>query len=104
MADKPTPTIPAIEFALATDRDDKGQTENYRVYAGGGQVQMKNKRGENVIKNAILGGNGTLYIANTLAGSHDAWVLIPRSVYQKLTGANASTAPAWANKKGGAKK
>ena len=74
-----------ITFRPATDRDDKGQTENYRVYAGGGQVQVKNKRGENVIKNVILGGNGTIYVANEVAKGIDEWVLMPKSLYQKLT-------------------
>lgn len=93
--------IPVINFTLATDRDDKGQTENYRVYAGGGQTQVKNKRGENVIKNVILGGNGTVYIANEVANGHDAWTLIPRALYERLTRtapANASAAVASAKK------
>lgn len=75
-----------IQMTLATNRDDGGKTENYHIYAGGGQVQVKNKRGETIIKNAVLGGNGTIYIANELAGSHTAWVLLPRSDYDKLVG------------------
>lgn len=77
---------PAMLLTLATDRDDKGQTENYRVYAGGGQVQVKNKRGEVVQKAGLLGGNGTVYIANELAGDHTEWVLIPKPAFDALTG------------------
>lgn len=82
---QPTPTkYPVIPLRLATSRDDGGKTENYRVYEGGGQVSVTNKRGETVQKNAILGGNGTVYIANEHAQAFDAWVLIPRPVYDRL--------------------
>lgn len=74
-----------IILKLATGRDDKGQTENYRVYEGGGVVTIKNKRGENVNKNAILGGNGTIYVANDLAESHTEMVLLPRVEFDRLT-------------------
>lgn len=90
----PTPSNPLIEFTLATDREDRGQTANYRVYAGGGQMQVKNERGETIIKNVILGGNGTIYIGNEVAGKHDAWVLIPKARYQQLTTTTTTTAPA----------
>lgn len=79
-----------IVLALAKDREDGGKTENYRVYAGGGTVQMKNRRGEVVSKNAILGGNGTIYIANELAGEAKEFVLLPKAMYDKLAGAQAS--------------
>ena len=82
MADK----SPVILFTIATDRDDKGKTKNYTVYAGGGQVTVTNERSETVIKNAILGGNGTIYIANELANGHNEWALIPRSLYNRLAG------------------
>lgn len=72
-----------ILMKLATDRTDKGETAAYRVYSGGGQVQLKNPRGENVIKNAILGGNGIIYVAKELAGTHDEFVLMPRVVYEQ---------------------
>ncbi len=80
-----------IVMKLVTDREDGGKTENYRVYGGGGVVPMKNRKGENVTKNAILGGNGTIYVANELAGDADAFVLVPKAEYDRLTGAPAKT-------------
>lgn len=79
-----THTLPIV-LKLATDRDDKGETDNYRVYAGGGTVTVKNKKGETVQKNTILGGNGTIYIANELAKPHTEWVLMPKAQYDTLT-------------------
>ena len=73
-----------IILKLATGRDDRGQTENYRVYEGGGIVGIKNKRGETVNKNVILGGNGTIYVANELAGQHEEFVLMPRVAFEQL--------------------
>jgi len=87
------PTFPLI-MKMATDRTDKGQTENYRVYEGGGVVSVKNKRGELVNKNAILGGNGTIYVANELAGQHTEFVLLPRAAFEAMVrplGAPAAT-------------
>jgi hypothetical protein len=73
-----------IVLSMAADRDDKGQTENYRVYSGGGLVQLKNKRGETIQKNALLGGNGTLYLANEISATHDQFVLLPMALYKEL--------------------
>jgi hypothetical protein len=77
---------PVINLTLATMRDDGGETDNYRVFEGGGQVQVKSKKGETVVKNTITGGNGTIYIAKEKSTGHDAWVLLPRAAYDKLTG------------------
>lgn len=73
-----------IILSLSRGRDDGGITENYRVYEGGGQVAVKNKRGETVQKNTLLGGNGTIYVANTLAATHEEFVLMPRAMYNEL--------------------
>jgi hypothetical protein len=97
------PTFPLI-MKMAVGRDDKGQTENYRVYEGGGVVTVKNKRGEQVNKNAILGGNGTIYVANELAGSTEEFVLLPRAAFEQMVNGNAKlakpTGPAAGGKKG----
>jgi hypothetical protein len=73
-----------IVLKLATDREDGGQTHNYRVYNAGVQMSATNQKGETVRKNAIMGGNGTIYIGNELAASHDAWVLMPKAMYDQL--------------------
>lgn len=73
-----------IELALAKGRDDGGKTENFRVFDCDARIEVKNRRGEKVMKNAVLGGNGTIYIANELAGEHEAWVLVPRTEWDRL--------------------
>jgi hypothetical protein len=78
-------TFPIV-MRLAITRDDGGKTDNYHVYEGGGVVQMQNKRGELVSKNAIMGGMGTIYVANQLASGHDEFVLLPRKAFDLLTG------------------
>lgn len=83
----PTPAIKGawpITLSLATNRTDKGQTDNYRVYEGGGTAQVKNKRGEVVTKSVLLGGNGTIYLINELAGAHDEFVLLPRAAFERM--------------------
>ena len=90
-----------LEFTLATDRDDAGKTDNYTVYACNRQMSVKNGRGETVVKNAIMGGNGTIYIGHELAGEHHRWVLMPFVMYEQLAGA---AAPKAAPKKGKGKK
>jgi hypothetical protein len=73
-----------IVMRLAKGRDDGGRTENYCIYEGGGVVTLKNRRGENVSKNVILGGNGTIYIAKDLAGLHEEFVLLPRAAFEAM--------------------
>lgn len=77
-------TTPIIVLSLATNREDKGQTENYRVFGGGGTSLVTNKRGERVQKSTILGGNGTVYIINDEAKDHDEWVLVPKKFFDDL--------------------
>ncbi len=78
---------------LAKGRDDGGRTENYCIYEGGGVIQMKNKRGEVINKNAILGGNGTIYVAKELAGQHEEFVLLPRVAFEHMLKAPAAIKP-----------
>lgn len=102
-----------IILALATGRDDKGKTDNYNVYEGGGRIKAKNKRGEEVLKNAILGGNGTVYVAQELSSGIDAYVLVPKPLWDELWTATGRVkrppelqnipAPAPTPKKGGKK-
>ena len=73
-----------IHMSLATNRDDKGKTENYTIYNIPVQVQVKNKKGETVTKNAVLGGNGTIYIAHEIAGDDTEWVMMPKSMFDQL--------------------
>jgi hypothetical protein len=79
-----------IEFTLATKRDDGGKTANYTVYECSRQMQVKNGKGEPIIKNAIMGSNGSIYIGHELAGPHTEWVLMPRAMFDQLyTGSGA---------------
>lgn len=73
-----------IILKLATDREDKGKTENYTVYGGGGTVNVKNRKGEMVQKNVILGGNGTVYVANDVVKDATELVLITKKEYDSL--------------------
>lgn len=89
MAKKPAASsAPAewpIPLPLATNRDDGGKTMNYQVYACTRQITAKNGKGEDVIKNAMYGGNGTIYVANELSKGHNEFVLMPRAEYDRLT-------------------
>lgn len=89
-----------IVLKLATGRTDGGITNNYRVYEGGGVTTVKNARGEAVNKNVILGGNGTIYVANDLAGSHTEFVLLPRADFDRMTGHTQLASPPSKGKKG----
>jgi predicted ATP-grasp superfamily ATP-dependent carboligase len=75
-----------ITLTPVLDREDKGMTPNYRVYAptSGQTTTMKNLKGETIVKNTIMGGNGTIYIARGLSEQIDAWVLLPQAMYHSL--------------------
>lgn len=78
-----------ITMQLATGRQDKGITENYRVYepVPARTVVVKNRNGEAVTKNAILGGNGTIYVAHELAKDEKEFILISGSEFAVLKSA-----------------
>lgn len=76
-------TLP-ITMTLAKDRADGGKTANYTVYDCKRQMQVTNGKGETVVKNAVMGSNGTIYIGHELAGPHTEWVLMPRAMYDQL--------------------
>ena len=78
-------SLPII-LRVAERRDDKGKTLNYMVYETGRQMQVKNAKGENVVKNAIMGGNDSIYIGHELAGTHTEWVLMPRAMFDQIKG------------------
>lgn len=78
-----TPTLP-IMLRLARGRDDGGQTANFRVYEGGGVITATNGRGESVTKNTVMGGNGSVYLANAVAAGVDDIVILSRAQYEQL--------------------
>lgn len=73
-----------IFLSRVTTRDDGGRTANYTIYGSTVQVRVKNGKGEEIVKNAIMGSNGTIYVAHELAGQHEQWVLMPRAMYDQL--------------------
>ena len=83
-----------IRLSLDTSREkDKGKTPNYHVYAAAETFIAKNGKGQDVTKNAVMGGNGTVYIANSMATGIDAWVLVPAATFDDLA-KNATLSPA----------
>lgn len=70
-----------IRLTLDLSRDDKGKTANYHVYAASEQMTVPNGKGQSVTKNAIMGGNGTLYVGNPIANGIADWVLVPGPVW-----------------------
>lgn len=88
-----------LMFQLATDRQDKGKTANYYVFAGGGTIETKNGKGEVVQKNAVLGSNGTIYIAHQVAEGVDGLVILDRREYDRLMAAAQPKASAKKGKK-----
>ena len=77
------PKLPFV-MTIAQDRDDKGSTMNYKVFNVPVQVAVKNKRGEIVQKNAVMGGNGTVYIAHELTPTDEPWVMLPKAMFDAL--------------------
>ena len=69
---------------LATNRKDKGKTDNYTIYEGGGTFPVQNRKGEPVQKNVILGGNGSVYVGHAIAGKETAIVVMGKSEFDKL--------------------
>lgn len=59
-------------------------TGNYRVYEGGGTFQAQDGRGQPVIKNVILGANGTIYVGQSVAKDVDAYVLVPKQLWDRM--------------------
>lgn len=78
---------------IAKNRTDKGKTLNYHVYECAHTVNVKNMKGEVVTKNALLGGNGNLSIANEFSAGIDSWVLIPKAEYDRLSAMNKPINP-----------
>lgn len=59
-------------------------TANYRVYEGGNTFEATDGRGQPVIKNTIQGGNGSIYVGLPVAKDIDAYVLVPKKLWDSL--------------------
>lgn len=68
-------------------------TGNYRVYEGGGTFEAKDGRGQTVLKNVVLGSLGSVYVGHPIAKDIDAYVLVPKKLW------DAVQSPAVANAK-----
>lgn len=80
-----------IVLKLATSREDKGVTDNYRVFGGSPTMAAKDRKGELIQRNAIVGGNGTIYVAKALAEHDDEIVVLGKKEYDRLTGKSNAT-------------